>query len=395
MGRQAWFDDDCDAFVRFLKVNRGLSPNTLKAYRRDVGDCLGWLDRSGIRSLRDVTIDDLRDWTAFDATGHARSSRARRIVAVRGFFAWAYDHGIVDADPASALVAPKLPTVLPAVLTERQAAAMMESADARAGLVGSSALPADVMSAQSLSADAVSTDVAMADAAADAAIADSAAGAAAVDATVDATADVGTSRSAASPRRRDAAPRPDSGDRAQALRDAAIVETLYATGIRVGELVGLDVADIDFSNRTLKVTGKGNKQRVVPFGAPAARALETWIDEGRPALMARAARMHRATFEPQRHTDARRALFLGVYGARLATAMACTIVHREAERAGVPDISPHALRHSAATHMLDGGADLREVQEMLGHSSLATTQRYTHVSIGQLKARYEQAFPRA
>lgn len=386
MGRQAWFDDDCDAFVRFLKVNRGLSPNTLKAYRRDVGDCLGWLDRSGIRSLRDVTIDDLRDWTAFDATGHARSSRARRIVAVRGFFAWAYDHGIVDADPASALVAPKLPTVLPAVLTERQAAAMMESADARAGLVGSSALPADVMSAQSLSADAVSTDVAMADAAAD-----SAAGAAAVDATVDAAA----SRSAALPRRHDAAPRPDSGDRAQALRDAAIVETLYATGIRVGELVGLDVTDIDFSNRTLKVTGKGNKQRVVPFGAPAARALEAWIDEGRPVLMARAARMHRATFEPQRHADARRALFLGVYGARLATAMACTIVHREAERAGVPDISPHALRHSAATHMLDGGADLREVQEMLGHSSLATTQRYTHVSIGQLKARYEQAFPRA
>lgn len=395
MGRQAWFDDDCDAFVRFLRVNRGLSPNTLKAYRRDVGDCLGWLDRSGIRSLRDVTIDDLRDWTAFDANGRARSTRARRIVAVRGFFAWAYDHGIVDADPASALVAPKLPAVLPAVLTERQAAAMMESADARAGLVGSSALPADVMSAQSLSAAVVSTDVAMADAAADSLPADSVADSAAGAAAVDATADVGTSRSAASSRRRDAAPRPDRRDHAQALRDAAIVETLYATGIRVGELVGLDVADVDFSNRTLKVTGKGNKQRVVPFGAPAARALEAWIDEGRPALMARVARMHRATFEPQRHADARRALFLGVYGARLATAMACTIVHREAERAGVPDISPHALRHSAATHMLDGGADLREVQEMLGHSSLATTQRYTHVSIGQLKARYEQAFPRA
>ena len=126
----------------------------------------------------------------------------------------------------------------------------------------------------------------------------------------------------------------------------------------------MDIVDVDFSNRTIKGTGKGNKQRVVPFGLPAQRALETWLEQGRPVLA--------RTATDAAKSRATNALFLGV-----------------------PDISPHALRHSAATHMLDGGADLRAVQEMLGHSSLKTTQRYTHVSIEQLKNRYGQAFPRA
>ncbi|KFI91626.1 tyrosine-type recombinase/integrase, partial [Bifidobacterium stellenboschense] len=165
------------------------------------------------------------------------------------------------------------------------------------------------------------------------------------------------------------------------LRDAAVLELLYATGIRVAELVGLDVADVDFSSRTVRVTGKGNRQRVVPFGLPAQRALLAWLDGGRPVLL---------------HGDGScRALFLGSRGGRLNQRIARDVVHEESRRAGVPDISPHALRHSAATHLLDGGADLREVQEMLGHSSLKTTQRYTHVSIEQLKSRYAQAFPRA
>ena len=153
-------------------------------------------------------------------------------------------------------------------------------------------------------------------------------------------------------------------------------------------------------NRTVKVTGKGNKQRVVPFGEPAMRALETWIAEGRPVI-ADAARRRRngapsgdqgGNGQPAR---AGRALFLGARGGRIDQRVVREVVHARAREAGVPDIGPHALRHSAATHMLDGGADLREVQEMLGHSSLKTTQRYTHVSIEQLKSRYAQAFPRA
>lgn len=164
------------------------------------------------------------------------------------------------------------------------------------------------------------------------------------------------------------------------LRDAAMLELLYATGMRVAELVGLDVPDVVFSNRTVKVTGKGNKQRVMPFGAPAQKAICHWLDDGRPLLVGE---------------QSAAALFLGMQGKRIDQRMVRRVVHACARDAGVPDISPHALRHSAATHMLDGGADLREVQELLGHSSLKTTQRYTHVSIEQLKARYGQAFPRA
>ena len=163
-------------------------------------------------------------------------------------------------------------------------------------------------------------------------------------------------------------------------RDKAMLETLYATGMRVAELVGLDVADVTFGNRTVKVTGKGDKQRVMPFGVPADKALRDWLEHGRPVLCG------------DMSDDA---FFLGSQGGRIGQRMVRKVVHDRAREAGVPDISPHALRHSAATHMLDGGADLREVQEMLGHSSLKTTQRYTHVSIEQLKARYGQAFPRA
>lgn len=168
---------------------------------------------------------------------------------------------------------------------------------------------------------------------------------------------------------------------AQALRDCAMLELLYATGIRVAELTGLDVHDVSFTNRTVRVTGKGNKQRIVPFGVPAQHALEQWLGSGgRPVLVTS-------------HSD--NALFIGARGGRIDQRVVRRMVHEYAADAGVPDISPHALRHSAATHMLDGGADLREVQEMLGHSSLATTQRYTHISIEQMRRRYDQAFPRA
>lgn len=166
-----------------------------------------------------------------------------------------------------------------------------------------------------------------------------------------------------------------------ALRDALIVELLYATGIRVSELCGLDIDDVDQTNRLVRVLGKGNKQRTVPFGEPAAEAVRNWLADCRPAL---------AT------ADSGPALLLGARGRRLDPRQARTVVHQTVAAVnGAPDIGPHGLRHSAATHLLEGGADLRIVQELLGHSTLATTQLYTHVTVARLRAVHDQAHPRA
>lgn len=164
------------------------------------------------------------------------------------------------------------------------------------------------------------------------------------------------------------------------LRDWAALELLYATGVRVGELCRSDVDDLDLGERTLRVLGKGGKERVVPVGEPAVDATRQWLDRGRPALAV---------------SDSGPAMFLGRRGARVDQRQLRTAVHEIAGAAGVEDVAPHALRHSAATHLLEGGSDLRSVQEVLGHSSLATTQRYTHVTADRLRASFEQAHPRA
>ncbi|WP_460820223.1 tyrosine recombinase XerC [Nocardioides korecus] len=165
------------------------------------------------------------------------------------------------------------------------------------------------------------------------------------------------------------------------LRDVAVLELLYATGIRVGELCGLDVDDVDRGRRVLRVLGKGRKERTVPFGLPADRAIGSWVERGRPELFA---------------PGAGGALFLGARGGRIDQRAVRTLVHaRLADVPDAPDLGPHGLRHSAATHLLEGGADLRTVQELLGHSSLATTQIYTHVTSERLRSAYRQAHPRA
>jgi integrase/recombinase XerC len=164
------------------------------------------------------------------------------------------------------------------------------------------------------------------------------------------------------------------------LRDRLILELLYATGIRVSELCGLDVDDVDRSRRVVRVMGKGAKERSVPYGQPAEDALDGWLRHGRSAL---------AT--PRSGP----ALLLGAKGGRLQPTSVRTVVARYADLAGLPHISPHGLRHSAATHLLEGGADLRSVQELLGHASLSSTQIYTHVSIERLRNAYRQAHPRA
>lgn len=169
------------------------------------------------------------------------------------------------------------------------------------------------------------------------------------------------------------------GDDPAALRDRAIVEVLYSAGLRISELVSLDVDDVDLVDRAVTVTGKGGKQRIVPFGGAALATLEAWLVRGRPAVRPRGA-----------------AIFLNLRGERLTRQGAWKIVKRHAESAGLAgSVSPHTLRHSYATHMLDGGADVREVQELLGHANVSTTQIYTFVSRARLREVYDRAHPRA
>jgi integrase/recombinase XerC len=165
------------------------------------------------------------------------------------------------------------------------------------------------------------------------------------------------------------------------LRDVAIVEMLYATGARVGELCGLDLNDIDYDRQTIKVLGKGNKERTIPLGNPAVRALTNWLKQGREQIA---------------NSNSGSAVFIGVRGKRIDQRAVRTIVYEALSAIeGIERMGPHALRHSAATHLLEGGADLRTVQEILGHASLATTQIYTHVSTERLQKVFKQAHPRA
>lgn len=164
-------------------------------------------------------------------------------------------------------------------------------------------------------------------------------------------------------------------------RDCAMVEILYATGARVSELCGLDLDDVDYQRNTIRVLGKGNKERTIPIGAPALRALADWLSNGRPSVASE---------------KSERAIFLGARGKRIDQRAVRTVVYEALSALeGAERMGPHALRHSAATHLLEGGADLRTVQEILGHASLATTQIYTHVSTERLQKAYIQAHPRA
>lgn len=299
--------DAIRAYTAHLADVRRLAPATVRAYRADLTD----LARScGELDVADVDLETLREWL-WTATkrGDARATIARRTASARGFFDWAVESGLRDADPSLRLVAPKRGRSLPHVATAGAMSTLLDEAGAAA----------------------------------------------------------------------------DEGD-PLALRDAAILELLYGAALRVSELCGLDPDAVDHDRRTVRVLGKGSKERIVPFGAPAGRALDAYLVRGRPTLLARAAGAvpHSA------------ALFLGARGGRIGPRAVYDIVARTVGPAvGAGAVGPHALRHSAATHLIDGGADLRAVQEMLGHASLGTTQIYTHVSAEKLTASYRLAHPRA
>ena len=309
------------AFERHLRSERSLSPHTVRAYVGDVRSLLEHAGRDGVQAPDGLGLAHLRGWLAGQhSSGAARSTLARRAAAARAFTAFACRRGWLATDPGPQLGTLKTRRALPHVMGQDEIAAVLADMDT-AGRRATAAVAA---------------------------------------------AEAGEARQA---------------EAAVCLRDAAVLELFYATGIRVSELCGLDLGHLDHVRRTVRVRGKGDKERTVPVGVPALRAVTRWVAAGRPALAT-------AASGP--------ALFLGVRGGRLDPRTARRIVHQRLREAGAARATgPHGLRHSAATHLLEGGADLRSVQEILGHSSPATTQIYTHVSIERLKSSYRQAHPRA
>ncbi len=299
-----------EAFARHLRVERGRSAHTQRAYVGDLRNLLAFAGQRGISDLADVKLSDLRSWLAHQSeSGASRATIARRAASARAFLRWAARTGVIAADPSLRLVAPRRLKSLPGVLKQDEMSALLDVA----------AVAADDQ-------DAIH------------------------------------------------------------LRDRAMLELLYASGIRVGELVGLDIDDVDFGSNVVRVMGKGAKERTVPFGGPAANALLGWLQLGRGQVV-------RSGGGPGSSGPA---LFLGRRGGRVDPRQVRSALHRLLQHVpDAPDVGPHGLRHSAATHLLEGGADLRAVQEMLGHASLATTQIYTHVSVERLKRSYLQAHPRA
>ncbi len=340
------------AFERYLRSERSLSPHTVRAYAGDISSMLEHASRQGVAAPEGLGLTELRGWLAIQhESGAARTTLARRGAAARSFTAFAYRRGWLATDPGSRLGTLKTRRALPHVLRQDEMAAVLTGLD-KAGRAAEAAIAAGAAGEQAGQPQAAQAGQPQAAQAA-------AAGAA------------GQPADAASQRT----------EAAVALRDAAVLELFYATGIRVSELCGLDPGHFDHDRHTVRVRGKGDKERTVPVGGPALRAVNRWLTAGRPALAT-------AASGP--------ALFLGVRGGRLDPRTARRIVHELLREAGATrDAGPHGIRHSAATHLLEGGADLRSVQEILGHTSPATTQIYTHVSIERLKSSYRQAHPRA
>jgi len=367
-----------DGFRRHLAAERGVSPHTVRAYLGDVGSLLEHAGRIGVTRPDELDIGVLRGWLAGQyATGHARATLARRAAAARTFTAFACARGWLSQDPGVLLGTPKTHRRLPEVPRQDQMAAVLAAAGRlcpAGGGPGGAAAGGGPGGAAAGGGPGGAAD-AGGEGPAGGGGPDAAGAGAGGERTAGAGATAGTVA-------RSVLEAPISRrDRAIVLRDTAIMELLYATGIRVSELCGLDVGDLDQERRTIRVLGKGGRERTVPVGVPAIRAVTGWSRDGRPVLVV---------------PRSAGALFLGAQGGRLDPRTARRVVHaRIAVVPSAPDVGPHGLRHAAATHLLEGGADLRSVQEILGHTSLASTQIYTHVSVERLESAYRQAHPRA
>ena len=293
-------------YEEHLRLQRNLSEHTIRAYLGDLTALFSHSATLGITSVDQLTLAAIRSWLATQQSkGGARTTIARRAVAVRTFTAWATKNNSMAEDVGERLATPKSQRTLPTVLTVSETEEVFNALESA---LGEEAEP-------------------------------------------------------------------------HATRNIAIIELLYSTGIRVSELCGLDLEDIDRARNTIRVFGKGRKERTVPLGAPALKAIDRWISDARASYVSGTSGL---------------ALFLGARGKRIDPRTVREVVYSALQALpNAPKFGPHGLRHSAATHLLERGADLRTVQEILGHASLATTQIYTHVSEERLKAAYMQAHPRA
>jgi integrase/recombinase XerD len=301
---------EAEDFLLHLVVEKGRSPLTISAYRRDLRRYCEFLGSRGA-SLESATPDDVTDFaTSLRAGGLAPASSTRTLVAVRNLHRWLAAEEVLPVDPTVSMETPKLPRPLPKALSEEQVLALIGTVETR------------------LEVD------------------------------------------------RDPL----------ALRDMALLEVLYGTGARISEVCGLRFGDVDLDGALVRLFGKRSKERIVPLGRPAIRALAVWFDEGRPELVP----------TNWRSRDDADAVFLGARGSRLTRQGAWLVLRRCATEAGLGEhVSPHVLRHSCATHLLDRGADIRTVQELLGHASVSTTQIYTRVATERLWQAYRDAHPRS
>jgi integrase/recombinase XerC len=366
-----------DAFAVHLAAELNRSPHTVRAYVGDVVSLLDHATRMGATTPADLDLLMLRSWLArLRTTGAARSTLARRAASARTFTAWAHRSGLATADPGQRLASPKPHRDLPNVLRADQVADLLTPPTA----ASTPELPRTTHDSARVPPRTAPTSPRPPHPAPGTAHSSpgtpNAARTSPADPNAARTSPANPDATHDSP---DASPA-SAEDLATALRDHLVLELLYAAGIRVAELCGLDVPDVDRSRRVLRVFGKGARERAVPYGVPAERALDAWLRRGRP------------TFATSASGDA---LLLGAKGGRLNPTVVRRIVSRAADAVGLPHTSPHGLRHAAATHLLEGGADLRSVQELLGHASLSSTQIYTHVSIDRLRTAYRQAHPRA
>ena len=291
-----------DSYLRHLTLERGLSKNTLSAYRNDLEKYFGFLEKRS-RDPLSATSKDVEDFSLDIASGLSASSRSRLLASLRGYHKFLVLENQRNDDPTKRLRSPKLPMRLPKALSQQEVMQLIEASGP--------------------------------------------------------------------------APDDESADYLR-LRNRAIVELMYSTGARVSEIVGLDLDEVDDSG-LMRVRGKGSKDRLVPVGSYAKVALDAYLVRSRPVLSSR---------------GSARALFLNQRGARLSRQSIWEIIQKAAEGLG-KEVSPHSLRHSFATHLLEGGADVRVVQELLGHASVTTTQIYTMVSVDTLREVYLAAHPRA
>jgi integrase/recombinase XerD len=296
------------AYLDHLTVERGLAPNTLSSYRRDLRRYLAHLGSREVRAPADVSEADVSAFLVALREGDeehpplAANSAGRAVVAVRGFHRFLLREGLVAVDPARGVRPPPPAKRLPKAISVEEVEALLRAAGA------------------------------------------------------------------------DETPR--------AVRDQALLELLYGSGARISEAIGLDVDELDLSSGTVRLLGKGSKERIVPLGSFARAAVSAYLVRSRPSLVAAG--------------PGSPALFLNARGGRLSRQSAWTVLRAAAEKAGLRKaISPHTLRHSFATHLLDGGADVRVVQELLGHASVTTTQVYTLVTVERLREVYATAHPRA